>query len=205
MARRGEHLRTHILWSAKDVFLELGFERTSMDEVARRAETSKRSLYAHFPSKDALFAGVVELVRELYLGQIGSPEDYSDDPAEAAALYCARLLQLLLWTPSLRTLRLGVAESDRSPEAASGIHEAIFEIPTTRLAAHLVEHRTLPAATAREIAEILVGRAVHAELVRGLLGVRPSIDDHPDTATLSDDAQLDALRALVGRLLPLPD
>jgi hypothetical protein len=32
---------------AKDVFLETGYERASMDAVAARAGTSKRSLYAH--------------------------------------------------------------------------------------------------------------------------------------------------------------
>ncbi|MET0427351.1 MAG: helix-turn-helix domain-containing protein, partial [Microvirga sp.] len=60
MARRGVQLREHILWTAKDVFLELGFERTSMDEVAGRAATSKRTLYAHFESKEKLFLAVIE-------------------------------------------------------------------------------------------------------------------------------------------------
>ena len=31
MARRGDSLTEHILWTAKDVFLEMGFERASMD------------------------------------------------------------------------------------------------------------------------------------------------------------------------------
>lgn len=52
MARRGEALREHILDTAKLAFLEDGFERTSMDAIAARAETSKRPLYAHFPTKD---------------------------------------------------------------------------------------------------------------------------------------------------------
>jgi AcrR family transcriptional regulator len=63
--RRGDKLREHILWTAKDVFLELGFERASMDVVAARAATSKRSLYAHFESKDKLFLAVVDIAREL--------------------------------------------------------------------------------------------------------------------------------------------
>jgi hypothetical protein len=37
MARRGDALREHILWVAKEVFLELGFERASMDDVGSRA------------------------------------------------------------------------------------------------------------------------------------------------------------------------
>ena len=70
MARRGDKLREHILWTAKDVFLEMGFERASMDVVAGRAETSKRTLYAHFESKEKLFLAVIELVRGLFLGRL---------------------------------------------------------------------------------------------------------------------------------------
>ena len=39
MTRRGDQLREHLLWTAKDVFLELGFERASMDVVAARADS----------------------------------------------------------------------------------------------------------------------------------------------------------------------
>ena len=68
MARRGQALREHILDTAKLAFLEGGFERTSMDAIAARAETSKRSLYAHFPTKDALFLAVLERIRALTEG-----------------------------------------------------------------------------------------------------------------------------------------
>ena len=90
MARRGDKLREHILWIAKEVFLEMGFERASMDEVATRAETSKRSLYAHFESKEKLFLAVIGLVRGLFLGRLKMPGDYSDKPAEALAMFCGR-------------------------------------------------------------------------------------------------------------------
>ena len=202
MGRRGEKLREHILWAAKDVFLESGFERASMDVIAQRAETSKRSLYAHFPSKDALFTGVVQLVRELYLGRLGSPDDRADDPAEAVVRYCGRLLQLLLWTSSLRTLRMGIAESERVPEIASGYYEAIFEAPTARIAAYLARHSNLADAAAREVAEVLVGRMIYPELMRCLLGVRAPIAERPEEATLADDIDLDPLRAIIRRLLP---
>jgi AcrR family transcriptional regulator len=97
MARRGDALRDHILWTAKDLFLETGFERASMDVVAERAATSKRSLYAHFESKDKLFLAVVELIRDLYLGGLQTPDAYGDDPAEAVVRFCGRLLHVLIY------------------------------------------------------------------------------------------------------------
>jgi AcrR family transcriptional regulator len=87
-ARRGEKLREHILRAAKDVFLEMGFERASMDVLAARVATSKRTLYAHFESKDKLFLAVVDLVRELYLDKLKTPDDYGGDTAEAVVLFC---------------------------------------------------------------------------------------------------------------------
>ncbi|MFE0465241.1 TetR/AcrR family transcriptional regulator [Kitasatospora sp. NPDC058965] len=205
-ARRGEKLREHILWTAKDVFLESGFERTSMDVVAQRAETSKRSVYAHFPSKDALFAGVVSLVRELYLDRLGSPEDYVSaeraDPADALVRYCGRLLQLLLWSSSLRTLRMGIAEAERVPEIASGYYEAVFDAPMVRIAAYVCRTWGLTPEEAREVAEVLVGRAVFPGLVQGLLGVREPIAERPEEATLAADVDLDRIAASVRRLVP---
>jgi AcrR family transcriptional regulator len=75
---------------AKDVFLEMGFERASMDLVASRAETSKRSLYAHFESKEKLFLAVIDLVRGLFLSRLRMPGDYSEKPAEALVMFCGR-------------------------------------------------------------------------------------------------------------------
>ncbi|WP_106969948.1 MULTISPECIES: TetR/AcrR family transcriptional regulator [unclassified Streptomyces] len=206
VVRRGEKLREHILLAAKDVFLETGYERTSMDVVAQRAETSKRSLYAHFPSKDALFSGVVALVRELYLDRLGSPEHYVTadraDPADALVRYCGRLLQLLLWSSSLRTLRMGIAEAERVPEIASGYYEAVFEAPTTCISAYVSRVWGLTQEEARETAEAIVGRTVHPELVQALLGVRAPIAEHPDKSALTTDVGLDRIAASVRQLLP---
>jgi AcrR family transcriptional regulator len=113
--RRGAELRRHILFTAKDVFLSQGYERASMDTVAAQAGTSKRSLYAHFESKDKLFAAVLDLVRELYLGRLRTPGAYADEPLEAVTLFCGRFLQLMTWEPQVLTGRLTIAEAERLP------------------------------------------------------------------------------------------
>jgi AcrR family transcriptional regulator len=202
MARRGEQLRDHILWTAKDVFVELGFERTSMDVVAARAETSKRSLYAHFESKDKLFSAVVGLVRELYLGRLRTPAEYGEDSAEAIVAYCGRLVQLLLWVSALRTLRLGIAEAERLPEAAADYHEAIFEIPQQRLADYLVEQYRLGVEAGDDVARRLIACAVYPQLFRVLLGVEPPLTERPTEDTLADDVDLEFLRSTVAALVP---
>ncbi|MDE2508625.1 MAG: helix-turn-helix transcriptional regulator, partial [Planctomycetota bacterium] len=60
--------RDRIVWAAKRVFLELGLDAASMDDVAARAGTTKPTVYAHFKSKDELFSAVVHLIKGLFLG-----------------------------------------------------------------------------------------------------------------------------------------
>jgi AcrR family transcriptional regulator len=202
MARRGEQLRQHILRTAKDVFLEMGFERASMDVLAARAATSKRTLYAHFESKDKLFLAVVDLVRELYLDKLKTPADYGEDTAEAVVLFCGRFLQLLLWGPALRTCRLGIAEADRLPEASAQYYDAIINTTHERLAAFLSERRQLPTPTSTRIAHELLGRTVYPRFVRALFGVEELLNEWPDEASIAADLDLAPIRRAVAALLP---
>jgi AcrR family transcriptional regulator len=202
MGRRGGELREHILKAAKDVFLEMGFERASMDVVAARAETSKRSLYAHFESKDKLFLAVVELVRELYLGRLRTPGDYSEDTAEAVVLFCGRFLQLLLWQPALRTCRLSIAEAERIPEASAQYYDAIFTTTHERLAAYLRKQCRLAPRASTDTARELLGHTVYPQLFRALLGVEEPLKDVPDEASIAADVDLAPIRRVVAALLP---
>lgn len=202
MARRGEELREHILFTAKDVFLETGFERASMDTLAARAATSKRTLYAHFESKDKLFLAVVDLVRELYLDRLRTPAEYSEDDAEAVVLYCGRFLQMLLWEPTVRMCRLGIAEAERLPEASARYHEAIFDSAHRRLADHLGLRYGLPPADCARIAHELVGRTLHPRFLRALFGTEELLERRPETEAIAADVDLVPIRAAVAALLP---
>ncbi len=52
--------RDTILGGASEVFRTEGFDSASMDRIAEVAGVSKRTIYNHFGSKDALFAAVVQ-------------------------------------------------------------------------------------------------------------------------------------------------
>lgn len=201
MARRGEALREHILLAAKDVFLETGFERASMDQIAARAETSKRTLYAHFESKDRLFLAVVDLVRELYLDRLGTPGDYAEDGAEAVALYCGRFVQMLLWEPTVRMCRLGVAEAERLPGASARYYEAVFDSMHRRLADFLGARCGVAPADAEGAAHALVAGAVHPSFTRALFGVEPPRTARPEPAAIAADVDLAPIRAAVAAAL----
>jgi AcrR family transcriptional regulator len=202
MARRGAELREHILDTAKFAFLESGFERTSMDAVAARAQTSKRSLYAHFPTKDALFLAVVDRVHDLFRGRLQTPERYADDPAEAAALFCGRFLQLLGWATILQTCRLGITEAQRLPEAAARLYEVFFGTAGERLAAYLCTQYRLDAAAGETLAARLLGMTVYPALPRALFGIGELRAGMPDEASIETDVDMAAIRQATRLALP---
>src|SRR5690242_20479659 len=45
--------------AAAALFLENGYQGTSMDDIAAAAQVSKQTIYTHFLSKEALFADLV--------------------------------------------------------------------------------------------------------------------------------------------------
>lgn len=51
--------REIILKAAEKVFFKNGFEKTTMDEIAEKAEYSKGMLYLYFKNKEALYAAIM--------------------------------------------------------------------------------------------------------------------------------------------------
>lgn len=62
--RLTDRKRRDILAAAVSEFQEHGYDKTSMDHIAKVASVSKRTVYNHFESKDALFAAMVEELLE---------------------------------------------------------------------------------------------------------------------------------------------
>ena len=57
-AREREMRRQQIMVAAKRVFTQNGFEKSTMEDIAREAELSPGTLYLYFRSKDELYASL---------------------------------------------------------------------------------------------------------------------------------------------------
>lgn len=60
MRVKSEKRRQAILDVAREAFTQLGFENTTMSEIANRTGGSKATLYNYFSSKEELFAAVID-------------------------------------------------------------------------------------------------------------------------------------------------
>lgn len=60
---KGEKTRQHIFECALEVFREKGFDQTTMQDVALRADVAKSAAYYYFPSKEAIIHAYYEAVQ----------------------------------------------------------------------------------------------------------------------------------------------
>ena len=78
----GAERRLQLLEVARELFSERGYEATSIEEVASRADVSKPVVYEHFGGKETLYAVVVEREMRLLLERFESALSSGGQPRE---------------------------------------------------------------------------------------------------------------------------
>jgi TetR/AcrR family transcriptional repressor of mexJK operon len=105
-----------MLDAAAELFMAHGYGSVSMDAVAKTAGVSKATLYAHFASKERLFATMVgEVCRRNTAGEEMFPTQV-DDVVEVLRGIGRRGLRFLLQERTLAIYRMVLSESARFPE-----------------------------------------------------------------------------------------
>jgi TetR/AcrR family transcriptional regulator, mexJK operon transcriptional repressor len=177
--RRSRLMRRAILDGAKRVFMAGGYGASSMDAVAEAAGVSKMTVYRHFNSKQALFAGVIEdLCEKMMDGDLAA--DMAGLPtADALAQFARRFIATVFDPETIVLHRIVIAEIARFPELGRLFYESGPAQNVTALAGYLAEHadecslaREDPVYAAESFLEQLRGYA-H---LRQLMAVSPPPD-----------------------------
>ena len=105
--------RDQIVKAAVTAFLEHGFQRTSMDLIAKQANVARRTLYNQFESKEELFETVVDFIWE----DIKPYELQLEDTNPQQALFRIGTAIANYWSSEviLDYLRLVIIEGERFP------------------------------------------------------------------------------------------
>jgi AcrR family transcriptional regulator len=119
--RSDEETRHVIAEAAMREFLTHGYAGACMDDVARSAKVSKKTLYRLIPAKADLFR---VSVTDRIAGFLRKAEATIDTLDVAAALehYLTELGNLTLSVDTIAILRLAIAEADRFPELATNFY-----------------------------------------------------------------------------------
>lgn len=127
---RSARKRRAIMESATRLFLDKGYDSTTMDDIASLAEVSKPTVYGHFADKETLFAEIVAATTRDIDAVVRSVTDHlapSLTPDKPLAEIGRRFLKALMQPELIRLRRLVIANAERFPDVAETWYEQGFE------------------------------------------------------------------------------
>lgn len=175
-----------VLKAATSVFLAHGFSAATTDMIQREAGVSKATMYACFPSKEAIFEAVIErecaAMAEAIQAIQTAPGNITKMLTELGMSY----LKFVLSPTALALYRIVVAEAPRFPELGRR-----FYLNGSRVVSSMVVGRLSEAAQAGEINIQSVGLDAAASLFISMVRAEGQLEclTHPDARPSA--AQLD--------------
>lgn len=169
--------RASILRAARPILLRDGLGGTTLDRVAAEGGIAKMTLYRHFPSKDALFEGLViamcDYMRE---GLEKAPLPAGDKGAAERLTEELRAFTAALLEPdALALYRVIVADGWRSPELSRVFDQSGMRVIRRRVA-EILEAGGVLADQAMQVAGEVVAIALGDAYQRAVLGIAEAGD-----------------------------
>lgn len=116
--RLTDRKREAIIQAAIAEFRANGFDITSMDKIAATAGVSKRTVYNHFPSKEELFAEILNQLWTRVTAEQETPYRADQPLREQLRLQLMAKMQMLGDDNFLDLARVAIAATIHSPERA---------------------------------------------------------------------------------------
>ena len=131
--------RRQILDGARKVFMDLGFDGASMNEIARAAGVSKGTLYVYFADKNRLFEAIVQQ-EALAHGQVVFNFDPGRDVETTLREFGQAYIELVCRPGGGSAIRTVMAIAERMPDVGRRYYENVLEKTINRLADYLRAH-----------------------------------------------------------------
>ncbi len=159
---------TEILEVAAEIFIAQGFDAASTNEIARRANASKTTFYSRFPTKELLFARVIEYRMEQVFYGI-APTLPLDAPLPATLRdFASAILRAALSPRHISLIRMMSMESRRFPALAQRFYELGAARGKAFLAQYLAQQATRgkfrpddPELMAEHFISLVIGGPIH--------------------------------------------
>jgi AcrR family transcriptional regulator len=129
--------RRQIIEGARQIFMRDGFDGASMNDITRAAGVSKGTVYAYFPSKEALFEALIREDRRIQAERI-CRFSADDENVEKVLREIARNIVAAVTQPGhIAHLRTVIAAAAKFPSIGHAFYEAGPMYGAGRLAAYL--------------------------------------------------------------------
>ncbi|PRD42689.1 TetR family transcriptional regulator [Phyllobacterium phragmitis] len=148
--------RKQILEGARRVFMRMGFDAASVNDITREAGVSKGTIYVYFNGKEELFEALCEDYRASMFADLMADIEHGLSGRDALVKFGVSLVTLITSEPVIRAQRIVIGVADRMPEVGARFYErgpkrgkallkefldeqvaaGHLDIPDTELAAH---------------------------------------------------------------------
>ncbi|MDD9340605.1 MAG: TetR/AcrR family transcriptional regulator [Providencia heimbachae] len=120
---KGQRRNKALITAAAEIFLQYGFEGSTLDMVIERAGGSRSTLYKNFGDKEGLFAAVIaDMIDDIFAEpETGEPTFHNIE--SILSFYGSRFLLNVIKPQSIQLYRLILGEYNRFPK----ISHAFFE------------------------------------------------------------------------------
>ncbi|GJF08573.1 TetR family transcriptional regulator [Mycolicibacterium cyprinidarum] len=160
--RRSEKSRTAIVAATRELLLDRGFDKLSIEAVAARAGVGKQTIYRWWPSRHALVADVILEDADNILRSIEPTDDLTADICRWG-VKLATTLTTARGNAMLRILTTaGMEHPDTATRLRAGFSTPLHDTVQNRLLAEGFD-----AAAARDASDAIVGGIVYAILIEG--------------------------------------
>lgn len=120
---KGQRRNKALISAASEIFIQHGFEGTTLDMIIERAGGSRSTLYKNFGDKEGLFAAVIETMIDDIFSDYETTPPVPQTIESVLSFYGARFLLNVIKPQSIGLYRLILGEYNRFPE----ISQAFFE------------------------------------------------------------------------------
>lgn len=148
-----EQRRAQLLELATELFIERGFQGTSMDDIASAAGVTKPVLYQHFSSKEELYSVVIEITGKRLLNSVVALGTIPGSTEARVRHGIAKFYDVVRLD---NTLRLFTGHETISPEVQQRVSE-ILDQGSVALAKVLTDSRQIDDEQARVLGRGILG------------------------------------------------
>ena len=110
--------REQILDGAHRVFMRLGFDASSMNDITREAGVSKGTLYVYFKNKEDLFAAIIQRKKSLVFEKLSEIVAANKPVADTLYEFGVTFTAHILSDDAIRGQRIVIGVIERMPELA---------------------------------------------------------------------------------------
>lgn len=115
--------RQQIIDGARRVFIEMGFDAASMNDITRAAGVSKGTIYVYFANKEELFEALIEDERQKMFSDLYSALEQGGDLRESLVRYGMALAAKITSDKVIMAQRTVIGICERIPELGRRFYE----------------------------------------------------------------------------------